>query len=144
METKQVEKGSALYQEGVQIRKACFFDDFENWEELIEDPWEGRSIHLVVVNNGKVVGTGRLTYDEDNNGIVSQMAVANLERKRGVGTMILDGLIKTCLMNGCPKVYLSARDGAIEFYEKSGFTAIGAKFPSPKTGVFHISMILEL
>jgi predicted GNAT family N-acyltransferase len=41
-------------------------------------------------------------------------------------------------------VYLSARESAVGFYEKMGFNVIGAKFPSPKTGIIHVSMVLSI
>ena len=144
MNLKEVSIGEKLYEQGVQIRRDYLFNGIENPNQYLQDPWEKKSIHVVVELDKKVLGVGRLTYDEDGNGIVSQMAVKPEFRKRNIGFMILEHLIKLCVFKGSEKVYLSARESAVGFYEKIGFSVIGAKFPSPKTGIIHVSMVLVL
>ena len=144
MNLKEVSIGEKLYEQGVQIRRDYLFNGIEDPNQYLQDPWEKKSIHVVVQLDKKVLGVGRLTYDEDGNGIVSQMAVKPEFRKRNIGFMILEHLIKLCVFKGSEKVYLSARESAVGFYEKIGFNVIGSKFPSPKTGIIHVSMVLVL
>lgn len=144
MNVKEVNIGEELYKQGFEIRRDYLFNGIEDPNQYLQDPWEKKSIHVVVQLDKKVLGVGRLTYDEDGNGIVSQMAVKPEFRKRNIGFMILEHLIKLCVFKGSEKVYLSARESAVGFYEKIGFNVIGAKFPSPKTGIIHVSMVLVL
>jgi len=144
MNLKEVNIGEKLYSQGVKIRRDYLFDGIEKPEKYLNDPWEKRSIHVVVESEASVLGVGRLTYDEDGNGIVSQMAVKGQFRGENVGCMILEHFVKLCVFNSSEKIYTSARESAIGFYEKSGFNTIGAKFTSPKTGIVHVSMVLGL
>ena len=144
MNLKEVNIGEELYEQGVQIRRDYLFNGIENPNQYLQDPWEKRSIHVVVERDTLVLGVGRLTYDEDGNGVVSQMAVKPEFRGKNVGCMILEHLVKLCVFNSSEKIYMSARESAIGFYEKLGFNTIGAKFTSPKTGIVHVSMILGL
>ena len=144
MNLKEVNIGEKLYSQGVKIRRDYLFDGIEKPEKYLNDPWEKRSIHVVFESEASVLGVGRLTYDEDGNGIVSQMVVKPEFRKRNIGFMILEHLIKLCVFKGSEKVYLSSRESAVGFYEKLGFNVIGAKFASPQTGIVHVSMVLSL
>ena len=144
MNIKEVNVGVDLYKQGLAIRRDNLFNGIENPNQYLQDPWEQKSIHVVVEIDSNVLGVGRLTYDEDGNGIVSQMAVKPDFRNRNIGFMILEHLIKLCVFRGSEKVYLSARESAVGFYEKMGFNVIGAKFPSPKTGIIHVSMVLSI
>ena len=144
MNLKEVSIGEKLYEQGVQIRRDYLFNGIENPNQYLQDPWEKRSIHVVVERDALVLGVGRLTYDEDGNGVVSQMAVKPQFRGKNIGCMILEHLVKLCVFNSSEKIYMSARESAIGFYEKLGFNTIGAKFASPKTGIIHVSMVLEL
>lgn len=144
MHLQTVKIGEALYEQGREIRRNHLFQNVDNADFYLNDPWEKKSVHIVVQNESKAVGVGRLTYDEDGNGIISQMAVLPMYQKQNVGSEIVQELIKLCVFASAQKIYLSARETAIGFYEKLGFNAIGAKFPSPKTGIIHVSMVLEL
>ena len=144
MKLLDVEIGDAFYKQGCEIRRNYLFNNVDDADYYLNDPWEKKSIHVVVEHKGKVVGVGRLTNDEDGNGIVSQMVVLPLHQKQNIGSMILQHFIKSCIYNSSEKVYMSARETAIGFYEKFGFNTIGAKFASPKTGITHVSMVLVL
>ncbi len=141
---KEVNIGEELYKKGVEIRRDNLFHGIENPNQYLQDTWEKKSIHVVVELDKKVLGVGRLTYDDDRNGIVSQMVVVPEFRKKNVGTMILEHLVKLCVFNSSEKIYMSARESAIGFYERLGFNTIGAKFKSPKTGIVHVSMVLAI
>ena len=144
MELIEVKVGEELYIQAREVRKNILFQDVEDVDYFMNDPWEERSIHAVVEHEGKAVGVGRLTYDEDGNGIISQMAVLPAFRKLNIGATIVEHLVKLCVFNSSEKVYMSARESSIGFYEKCGFNTIRATFPSPKTGIVHISMVLVL
>ena len=140
----EVEIGDAFYKQACEIRRNHLFKNIDDVDYYMNDPWEKKSIHVIVEHKGRTVGVGRLTYDDDGNGIISQMAVLPMHQKKNVGSMILEHFIKLCIYNSSEKVYMSAREAAIGFYEKFGFNTIGSKFASPKTGITHVSMVLVL
>ncbi len=144
MESHFVTQDSSFYDQAFQLRKALFFKDFENANELLNDAFEAESYHLIIEKNNKILGTGRLTVIENNIGIISQMAVVLTCQYKGVGKKIMSLLLVKCSELRVDKVRLSARITALSFYEKFGFIAIDQVYPSKKTGVLHQQMELVL
>jgi len=143
MQLTQTQLNTNTYQQAVNIRIECFFKNFANAHQLINDPFEKEAIHLVCVDNeSKVVGTGRLHFVK-NTGIISQMAIAPKNQKQGIGKLILKELIKICHEKEIQEIELSARETALAFYKKFGFTPFNEKYPSKKTGIVHQDMIFE-
>ena len=141
---QEVKIGEKLYSQGREIRKAFLFRDVEDVEYYMNDPWENKSVHAVIEYQEKAVGVGRLTFDEDGNGVISQVVVLPEFRKLNIGATIVEHLVKLSVFNSSDKVYMSAIESSIGFFEKCGFNTIGAKFSSPKTGIVHVSMVLVL
>ncbi len=144
MKLKEVKIGDELYSQAREIRKDVLFQDIEDVDFYMNDPWENKSVHAIVEHEGKAVGVGRLTFDEDGNGVISQVAILPEFRKLNIGATIVEHLVKLSVFNSSEKVYMSATESSIGFFEKCGFNAIGAKFSSPKTGIVHVSMVLVL
>lgn len=132
------------YQGAVDLRIDLFFNQFENADELIDDPYEEESIHLVCINSDKkVVGTGRLTI-EDDLATISQMAIHKDFQRQQIGKNILNALTKKCYEKHVDIMKLSARKTAIAFYRKYGFKTSGGLYPSKKTGIIHQNMSKSL
>ncbi len=144
MKLKEVKIGDELYSQAREIRKDVLFQDIEDVDFYMNDPWENKSVHAIVEHEGKAVGVGRLTFDEDGNGVISQVAILPEFRKLNIGATIVEYLVKLSVFNSSEKVYMSATESSIGFFEKCGFNAIGTKFSSPKTGIVHVSMVLVL
>ena len=139
MKYRFINQNNSLYQQAVDLRISAFFKGMINAKELINDTFENRSLQLVCVVNDKVIGTGRLTIENEDL-IVSQMAIDIKFQGQGVGKEILNILIDKSKEFNASKIILSARETAIEFYEKYGFVPNGKLFPSVKTGVIHQKM----
>ncbi len=143
MEYLYVAYGTIAYNKAVALRIKAFFKDMDNALALINDSLEEESIHLVCFKNDSVVGTGRLTILE-NKAIISQMAVDELYKRKGIGSTILKLLIEKSITLNIKCIELSAREVAIPFYKEQGFIAVHKKYPSMKTGVIHQKMIKNL
>ncbi|TYA74792.1 GNAT family N-acetyltransferase [Seonamhaeicola marinus] len=139
---KYINTNSAFYQQAVSIRKELFFKNMENSSKLIEDAHEANGLHLVCLEEEKVIGTGRLNI-EVNTSIISQMAISSQYQKQGVGSQLLRELIRYSKEKGISKIVLSARETAIDFYSKFNFKPTGALYPSLKTGIIHQNMELK-
>lgn len=135
-----VDYESTYYKEAVVVRINAFFKGMDTASDLIEDAIEKQSLHLVCLQDTKVVGMGRLTINNDK-AIISQMAVKDSFKRKGVGTKIIELFILKSLEIGVPFIELSARETAISFYEKQGFVSINKKYPSVKTGIMHQKMM---
>ena len=78
-----------------------------------------------VVGIGRVIGDGGLFFD------IVDVAVVAEHQRRGVGKMIMDGLMAYIEVNARPSslVCLMANKGIAPFYEKYGFKAREADMP---------------
>ncbi len=134
-----IDRTHPYYADAIQIRKEQFFKDMSNSEDLINDAYENKGIHLVCLHEGNAIGTGRLNC-ESKTGVISQMAVNSNYQNKGVGRKILNELLRLSKEKDMVKVVLSARETAIGFYGKFDFKVVGAKYPSLKTGITHQKM----
>ena len=93
-----------------------------------EIEWDGRDaqcLHVVAESEGgELIGTARVLPS----GQIGRMAVASSWRRRGVGTALLDALIRLARERDMPAPFLHAQATAIPFYESRGFRAVGPPF----------------
>jgi ribosomal protein S18 acetylase RimI-like enzyme len=71
------------------------------------------------------------------------MATADDQRSRGVGRLVLDGLLAHCRSHGGGVFWCNARTPAQAFYERAGLQVIGEPWVDPEIGP-HCRMWLEL
>jgi predicted GNAT family N-acyltransferase len=122
--------------------------------ELERDELDDGAQHVLAVDDGRVVGTGRLVdgrIDADLRleagtpgtvGTIGRMAVAAEARGSGVGRALLDALVDRARVLGLPAVELHAQVHAREFYERAGFVPFGDVYL--EAGIEHIGMRREL
>ena len=117
------------------IRIAIFVGE-QNVPAGIElDAMDASCLHAIAYDDaGKAIGTGRLLPD----GHIGRMAVVKEWRRRGVGAMLLEGLIEEARRRGHKEVVLSAQLRAAEFYRAHGFVAEGKVFE--EAGILHQRM----
>ena len=143
MEYLYITYGTLAYNRAVALRIKAFFYNMDNALVLINDSLEEESMYLVCIKNDTVIGTSRLTIKEGK-AIISQIAVDELYKRKGIGSTILKLLIEKSITLNVNSIELSAREVAIPFYKKQGFIAVHKKYPSIKTGVIHQKMIKNL
>lgn len=102
------------------------------------DDMDANSEHVLAFNNsGKPIGTGRLLPD----GHIGRMAVLKEWRDRGIGSALLEALMKLGWQNGHEVLVLNAQVAAAPFYERYGFEKRGGIFD--EAGIPHIEMSLR-
>ena len=90
------------------------------------DDREADSTHLMVVEgNGTVAGVGRLHFNGISEAQIRYMAVAVDHRRQGIGTRILAALEDRARQLGATVVVLDARETALGFYTRHGYTPTG-------------------
>lgn len=106
----------------------------EEWDDL-----DARSIHVIARDNdGKPIGTGRLTPDD----MIGRMAVLETWRGHHVGAAIMRALIESARARHRPALEMHAQCHAIPFYQRFGFEPYGDEFI--ECGIPHRMMRLEL
>ncbi|MFH0862115.1 MAG: GNAT family N-acetyltransferase [Candidatus Altiarchaeota archaeon] len=90
-----------------------------------KDPLEGESVHVMASEGQMVLGVGRGQLNTPDEAQIRYMAVDESQRGRGVGSMILFELEKRLAERGAGHIVLDARESAVGFYEKHGYSIVG-------------------
>jgi len=100
------------------------------WDEM-----DAVCLHAVVLDEeGGAAATGRLLPD----GHIGRMAVRKGLRGEGLGTLILQALMREAELRGDRAVQLNAQTHAAPFYARRGFVPEGEEFI--EAGIPHIRM----
>jgi predicted GNAT family N-acyltransferase len=102
--------------------------------ELEWDEFDPLCQHVVAEDAGKAIGTGRLLPD----GHIGRMAVLESWRGQGVGSALLEALLRLAHDRGIRRVRLNAQSRAVGFYQRHGFVAEGQEFI--EAGIAHRAM----
>lgn len=117
------------------IRFAVFVEEQRVPPEIELDDMDVRCVHaLAYAPDGTAIGTGRLLPD----GHIGRMAVIRDWRGRGVGSAILESLVRAAASRGDSRVVLSAQTHALDFYRRHGFVAEGEVYE--EAGIPHQAM----
>jgi N-acetylglutamate synthase-like GNAT family acetyltransferase len=89
------------------------------------DSLEETAIHLLITDNaGSALACGRLHLNSPTEAQVRYMAVDDSVQGQGYGSAILTALEAEAQRFGASRIILNARDNAIKFYEKHGYTVV--------------------
>lgn len=102
---------------------------------------EVNDIHIGLFRNTELIGTLILTPGQ---GYVKMRQVAVAETARGInaGTQMVAFSEVVAREKGFPRIELNARQEAVNFYLKNGYTIVGDQFT--EVGIPHFKMIKEL
>ncbi|MGY1856334.1 GNAT family N-acetyltransferase [Modestobacter sp. SYSU DS0290] len=109
--------------------------------ELERDAADATAVHALSRDQtGRVVATGRLLPDAAGPGraVIGRMAADAGARGRGHGAVVLAELHRAAAELGQAEVELHAQVSARRFYERAGYTAIGAEYQ--EAGITHVTM----
>jgi GNAT superfamily N-acetyltransferase len=108
------------------------------------------SFHLGAMADGELVGIATFTPapTPHREGAVAWqlrgMAVAADQQGRRVGAAIVDAAVARLRDAGAEVLWCNARDTALGFYEKLGFSVYGDGFVTSGTGLPHHAMLIDL
>ncbi|HRE75916.1 MAG TPA: GNAT family N-acetyltransferase [Flavobacteriales bacterium] len=86
------------------------------------DDKENECIHFLALENETPMGVCRLQYNDATNAQVRFMGVAEAGRGKGIGKLLLLEAEKIAKESGHQKMILQARENAVPFYERCGYT----------------------
>ena len=99
---------------------------------------EASSFHLTAWEEDVLLGTLLLTPVADGSIQMRQVAVDDRKQGLGIGRLMVVESEAEALRRGFKRTMLHARDSAVPFYEKLGYTRIGDEFI--EVGVRHQEM----
>ena len=108
------------------VRMAVFVEEQSVPIDLEMDDADKHCIHVLALDGQRPVGTGRIDFAKD--GKVGRIAVLKSERRRGIGTLLMQTLEEAAHQRDCPQIWFHAQTSAIPFYEPLGYTAEGETF----------------
>lgn len=136
---KRVENKSE-FEQAYKIRLEVFVKEQKVPEEIELDEFDEIADHVVAYRDGEPVGCGRVFLEGDH-ARIGRVAVLKKERKKGVGKMICEELIRIGREKGAKKFVLDAQVRATGFYRKLGFSVTGDVFM--EAGIEHVRMEAE-
>ncbi|MFT5121810.1 MAG: ribosomal protein S18 acetylase RimI-like enzyme [Kiritimatiellia bacterium] len=105
--------------------------------ETLRKPWnqpptanqpedDDTASHVAVrdASNGTLVAVARLHFNSPDEAQIRLMGVDVLYRGQGLGRMLMEHLEQVAQAQGAHRVILHARDYAVGFYEKLGYTSV--------------------
>lgn len=93
---------------------------------------------LVAMQDEKIIACLMLKIIEPSVIKLRQMAVAELQQGKGIGSLLIGYAENFCKLNGYEVIELHARKSAIDFYTKLNYKLIGEEFE--EVGVPHYKM----
>jgi len=119
----------------IRIRTLVFINEQLVPPELEWDGYDNDCWHVIAhTDDNEYIATGRMLYD----GHIGRMAVLPEFRSQGIGSAILNELVKIAKQQGLNEVFLHAQTSAIEFYQKHGFIISSDEFMD--AGIPHVTM----
>jgi|1186.fasta_scaffold108388_3 predicted GNAT family N-acyltransferase len=110
--------------------------------EEIDEHDETDALHLVAVDDGRVLGTCRLVAEGGATVKLGRVAVAATARRRGIASRLLaEGEARAAGL-GARRIALAAQTDALPLYERAGYAAYGERFMD--AGIEHVMMKKDL
>lgn len=121
---------SAEERAAVAIRRQVFVEEQHLFEDSDQDDNDARSIHLVALRDGEVVGTVRVYPVQDSLGhwIGGRLAVIRRERASGAGELLVQEAMRTVKRLKCAKFTATIQKRNVVWFEKLGWRKQGEIF----------------
>jgi predicted GNAT family N-acyltransferase len=123
----------------VDLRTRVFVAEQGVPPEIEQDDRDATAVHVLSRDaEGRVVATGRLLLGGDGRASIGRMATDAGARGSGHGAAVLAELHRQAALRGVTEIELHAQLTARGFYERAGYTAVGAVYE--EAGIAHITM----
>ena len=120
------------------LRHEVFVEEQGVPQDIEKDSLDDSALHGVALEQGGIVGTGRLVIEGDGNGHIGRMAVCRGLRGQGIGAQLLAFLEAEARLRGARLITLHAQTYVKGFYASHGYQEEGDIFV--EAGIEHILM----
>ncbi len=107
--------------------------------DLDMDGIDYQSLHFLIRDDGGVIAYARL-FPEKEEGVWHVGRMLTTRRKQGLGTMLMQEIIRTAWAKGATLLCMHAQSHAIGFYHRLGFRVCSEEFM--EAGIPHVKMEL--
>lgn len=129
----------ALREPATAVRREVFGDGMGIAAAIDFDGTDEDALHIVVYRDARPIATGRLRPTQAN---IGRMAVLPEYRSGGIGSEMLQRLLRESVRAGVREVGLHAQHQAVPFYRRHAFEPHGARFL--EAGIEHQAMARRL
>ncbi|MGM0882827.1 MAG: GNAT family N-acetyltransferase [Bacillota bacterium] len=140
MQIKRVTTEEQL-EDAFSVRKTVFVKEQGVADEVELDEYEDISDHVVIYDENKPVGTGRVRIVEDT-AKLERICVLASHRKHHLGKAIMNELEAIAIEKGLTKAKLHGQVQAAAFYEKLGYETASDVFM--EENIPHVKMVKDL
>jgi N-acetylglutamate synthase-like GNAT family acetyltransferase len=112
----------------IQLRYEVLRAPWGQPKDTATDELEPKSVNAYIAVNTEVIACGRLQEKDGKVGQVRFMAVAKNYQGKGLGEKILTQLELVAKEKQLAKIELQARENAVKFYEKNGYSIVQSSF----------------
>ncbi len=112
----------------IQLRYDILRAPWGQSKESATDELESISVNAYIALNNEVIACGRLQENEGKVGQIRFMAVAKNYQGKGLGEKILVLLETEAKNKQLVKIELQARENAVKFYERNGYSIVESSF----------------
>lgn len=139
---ERIQWGTAQYRTCLELRDQVLRQPLglSIWDDPLQE--ETNDIHICATLDTKMIGVLLLRKLDKNKLQMKQVAVSEAARGKNVGKKLVNLAEKIAITEGYTTIMLHARENAIPFYEKMGYTTTGEPFT--EIGISHIQMIKSL
>ena len=106
---------------------------------VLREPWnqplgsevladEDQAIHAIAVEDNEVLGVARMHESAEKQGQVRCVATATAAQGKGIGKAIMAYLEDQAKAKGWTEIVLEARENAVPFYQRIGYTIIAESY----------------
>jgi predicted GNAT family N-acyltransferase len=121
-----------------QLRREVFIVEQQVPAELEWDDADAWARHFCLWHEAQLIAYARLLLPAAGKGKLTRMAVKRPWRQQGLGTLLLQHIIKRAAQLSLVRLDLDAQLHAVPFYQRLGFVPIGEVFWD--AGIEHIAM----
>ena len=132
--------GDADWRAALAVRREVFIVEQGVPPDVERDDSDATAVHVVASCDGEVVGTARLTRDEEAR--IGRVAVLPSLRRRGIAGLMLAALEAEARKLGVHEVSLHSQSYVQSLYDKLGYEVTGPPFV--EAGIDHVPMSKRL
>lgn len=131
-------RASMLIKDALSVRKFVFSEELKCSGNALRDNDDETAQFVNVYFEGVPIATSRMVIKQDREALGGKIAVLPEYRGLGIGGLMLRELEKAATENGIEAFHIIARESAIGFYEKMGFSKAGKPFEDENTYMFPV------